>query len=66
MFPTNEFRLGYHVIPSMKLLHLHIISQDFDSPYLRSKKHWHSFTSNWLQSPEWLEQMIENQGNYQV
>jgi len=26
-------------------LHLHVISQDFDSPFLKNKKHWNSFTS---------------------
>ncbi|KPP68856.1 aprataxin-like [Scleropages formosus] len=27
-----RFRLGYHAIPSMSHVHLHVISQDFDSP----------------------------------
>lgn len=40
-----RFRLGYHALPSMRRLHMHIISQDFDSPYLKHKKHWNSFTS---------------------
>ena len=26
-------------------VHLHAISQDFDSPSLKTKKHWNSFTS---------------------
>ena len=25
--------------------HLHVISQDFDSPSLKNKKHWNSFTT---------------------
>lgn len=39
------FRLGYHSVPSMRQLHLHVISQDFNSPGLKNKKHWNSFTS---------------------
>ncbi|KAK7390348.1 hypothetical protein VNO78_25653 [Psophocarpus tetragonolobus] len=37
------FRLGYHSAPSMRQLHLHVISQDFESTHL--KKHWNSFTT---------------------
>ncbi|XP_011095043.1 transcription factor bHLH140 isoform X1 [Sesamum indicum] len=40
-----SFRLGYHSVPSMRQLHLHVISQDFDSIHLKNKKHWNSFTT---------------------
>ncbi|KAL0338161.1 UNVERIFIED_CONTAM: Transcription factor [Sesamum angustifolium] len=40
-----SFRLGYHSVPSMRQLHLHVISQDFDSNHLKNKKHWNSFTT---------------------
>lgn len=43
--PSLEFRLGYHSVPSMRQLHLHVISQDFDSTHLRNKKHWNSFNT---------------------
>ncbi|KAA8517752.1 hypothetical protein F0562_015243 [Nyssa sinensis] len=39
------FRLGYHSAPSMQQLHLHVISQDFNSKHLKNKKHWNSFNS---------------------
>ncbi|KAK4483796.1 hypothetical protein RD792_011000 [Penstemon davidsonii] len=39
------FRLGYHSVPSMRQLHLHVISQDFDSGHLKNKKHWNSFNT---------------------
>ena len=44
----SEFKLGYHAIPSMAQLHLHVISQDFDSPCLKTKKHWNSFTTDYF------------------
>ncbi|XP_067320061.1 aprataxin isoform X2 [Anolis sagrei] len=43
-----RFRLGYHAIPSMSHLHLHVISQDFDSECFKTKKHWNSFTTEYF------------------
>ncbi|XP_038688379.1 transcription factor bHLH140 isoform X2 [Tripterygium wilfordii] len=43
--PSLIFRLGYHSAPSMRQLHLHVISQDFNSNHLKNKKHWNSFTT---------------------
>ncbi|XP_006863086.1 PREDICTED: aprataxin isoform X2 [Chrysochloris asiatica] len=43
-----RFRLGYHAIPSMSQVHLHVISQDFDSPCLKNKKHWNSFNTEYF------------------
>lgn len=44
---TNGLRLrmGYHSLPSLRPLHIHIVSQDFDSPALKTKRHWNSFTT---------------------
>ncbi|CAF0726728.1 unnamed protein product [Rotaria sp. Silwood1] len=44
----TDFRYGYHAIPSMALLHMHVISQDFISDSLKTKKHWNSFTSGYF------------------
>ena len=38
-------RVGFHAKPSMKHLHLHVISVDFISPFLKTKKHWNSFNT---------------------
>lgn len=40
-----EFIMGYHAVPSMQRLHLHVISTDFNSPCLKTKYHWNSFTT---------------------
>ncbi|KAJ8898942.1 hypothetical protein K2173_008440 [Erythroxylum novogranatense] len=42
---SMTFRLGYHSDPSMRQLHLHVISQDFNSSHLKNKKHWNTFTT---------------------
>lgn len=44
----HEFMLGYHVVPSMHRLHLHVISTDFDSACLKNKYHWNSFTTDYF------------------
>lgn len=38
-------RCGYHGIPSLQPLHLHIISQDFDSVRIKKLRHYNSFTT---------------------
>merc|ERR1711874_439511 len=47
-FPDHEFKLGYHAVPSMSQVHLHVISQDFNSPCLKNKKHWNSFNTTYF------------------
>ncbi|KAL4419776.1 hypothetical protein ABPG75_006874 [Micractinium tetrahymenae] len=42
--PSLRFRLGFHAVPSLRQLHMHVVSQDFDSACLKHKKHWNSFT----------------------
>ncbi|XP_066576531.1 aprataxin isoform X2 [Amia ocellicauda] len=61
-----QFRLGYHAIPSMSHIHLHVISQDFDSPCMKNKKHWNSFTTDYfLESGDVIE-MLERDGKVSV
>ncbi|XP_037942645.1 aprataxin-like protein, partial [Teleopsis dalmanni] len=44
-FKLEDFKLGFHRDPSMRQLHLHVISQDFISDCLKTKKHWNSFNT---------------------
>lgn len=56
------FRLGYHSVPSMRQLHLHVISQDFDSKHLKNKKHWNSFTTAFFRDSVDVMEEISNDG----
>ncbi|OCH94948.1 HIT-like protein [Obba rivulosa] len=38
-----EVWMGFHAVPSMEHLHLHVISSDLCSPSLKTKKHYNSF-----------------------
>ncbi|KAG0560402.1 hypothetical protein KC19_10G178600 [Ceratodon purpureus] len=60
--PTLVFRLGYHSEPSMRQLHMHVISQDFDSPNLKNKKHWNSFTSGFFRDSLDVLAEVEEKG----
>lgn len=40
-----QFKIGYHAEPSMQQLHMHVISIDFNSPTLRTQRHWNSFNT---------------------
>ncbi|XP_074486083.1 aprataxin isoform X1 [Sebastes fasciatus] len=61
-----RFRIGYHAIPSMSHVHLHVISQDFDSPCLKNKKHWNSFTTDYFVESHDVIQMLETNGRVTV
>ncbi|XP_041254292.1 aprataxin isoform X1 [Onychostruthus taczanowskii] len=61
-----EFRMGYHAIPSMSQLHLHVISQDFDSPALKTKKHWNSFTTDYFLNSQDVIEMVRSKGKVMV
>lgn len=45
-------RAGFHAVPSMQRLHMHIISTDMVSPCLKTKVHWNSFTTDFFKSYE--------------
>lgn len=39
---------GVHTHPSMNHLHVHVFSRDMQSPWMKHKKHYLSFTSTFL------------------
>lgn len=48
-YPSLSFQAGYHSLPSLKHLHMHVMSQDFHkSPFLKHKKHYNSFASGFF------------------
>lgn len=55
----KNFLIGYHAVPSMARLHLHVISDDFNSPSLKTKKHWNSFTTDYFIPSELIISELE-------
>ncbi|GFU55627.1 aprataxin [Nephila pilipes] len=62
----HKFQIGYHAVPSMSHLHLHVISQDFDSPCLKTKIHWNSFTSEYFISSKSIIKQLETNGKIKL
>ncbi|KAF9584717.1 hypothetical protein BGW38_005441 [Lunasporangiospora selenospora] len=62
--PVPEFRMGFHIIPSMIQLHLHVISQDFVADALTKKNHWNSFTTDFFVEPETVIKVINEKGYF--
>ncbi|KAI8921853.1 hypothetical protein DFJ77DRAFT_444408 [Powellomyces hirtus] len=58
-----KFRAGFHAVPSMKQLHLHVISQDFDSVALKNKKHWNSFTTSFFKDFDEVQSLLQSTGS---
>lgn len=57
-----QFRYGYHAVASMSQLHMHVISQDFNSSCLKTKKHWNSFTTDYFVDAEDIIVDLERDG----
>jgi hypothetical protein len=57
--PALCFRMGFHAQPSMLLLHLHVLSEDLNSPALKHKKHWNSFTTRFFVAPQRVIEQLQ-------
>ena len=64
--PDAVFRCGYHMVPSMKRLHLHIVSQDFNSFRMRKQHHWNTFNTEYFMDSEVVMATIEEKGYIDV
>jgi aprataxin len=60
------FKVGFHAVPSMKQLHMHVISLDFDSPKLKTRKHWQSFNTAFFWPLELVINTLESKGKIQI
>mmetsp|Transcript_72785 Transcript_72785/g.136005 ORF Transcript_72785/g.136005 Transcript_72785/m.136005 type:complete len:314 (-) Transcript_72785:54-995(-) len=56
-FPALTWRHGAHANPTCKHLHVHLLSQDFASPWLNNKQRWNSFQPPFLVP---VQAMIQN------
>lgn len=60
--PSVNFLFGFHALPSMDQLHLHVISDDFDSKCLKTKQHWNSFNTEFFLSVDSIIDELESEG----
>eukprot|EP00026_Physarum_polycephalum_P011872 Phypoly_transcript_12120.p1 GENE.Phypoly_transcript_12120~~Phypoly_transcript_12120.p1 ORF type:complete len:347 (+),score=49.51 Phypoly_transcript_12120:10-1050(+) len=57
-----KFSIGFHAVPSMSQLHLHVISKDMNSPAMKTKKHWNSFTTEFFVDGHEFLRILEDKG----
>ena len=60
------FKFGFHAEPSMNRLHLHMISKDFDSIFLKTRKNYNSFNGDFLITPERVLSDLNEYGKVQL
>lgn len=60
------FKFGFHSKPSMRQLHMHVVSTDFESPALKNKKHWNSFTTSFFMDYELVLRQLGQIGRITV
>lgn len=60
------YRMGFHWKPSMKQLHLHAVSRDYDSPCLKQPKHYRSFCSEFFRDADAVIQEVEEKGRVHI
>eukprot|EP00873_Tetraselmis_striata_P003965 jgi/Tetstr1/424229/TSEL_000158.t1 len=63
---VGEFQLGFHWLPSMRQLHLHVVSRDFCSDALKHKKHWNSFTTAFFRPVGAITEELEANGRVHI
>lgn len=61
-----HFYIGYHAVPSMKLLHLHVISDDFDSRRIRKLHHWNIFNTEYFIDSHKALEVIKEKGRIHI
>ncbi|KAI8615590.1 HIT-like domain-containing protein [Chytriomyces sp. MP71] len=64
--PDINLRAGFHALPSMAHLHLHVISDDFVSPALKHKKHWNSFTTRFFIPLDEVLRQVQESGKVEI
>ncbi|KAI9597609.1 HIT-like domain-containing protein [Syncephalis fuscata] len=60
------YRMGFHAIPSLRPLHMHVISQDFCSPSLKKKIHYNSFTTEFFLPARRMLDLLKNDGEIKM
>ena len=64
--PKLEFQYGFHTAASMARLHMHVISRDFDSVHLKTKRHWNTFTTEFFMNAQTVISSIEVTGRLEL
>lgn len=61
-YAGRRFIAGFHALPSLPMLHLHVLSMDLDSPCLKNKKHYNSFATFFFLTSARILEDLERHG----
>eukprot|EP00339_Tiarina_fusa_P020308 CAMPEP_0117040920 /NCGR_PEP_ID=MMETSP0472-20121206/28611_1 /TAXON_ID=693140 ORGANISM="Tiarina fusus, Strain LIS" /NCGR_SAMPLE_ID=MMETSP0472 /ASSEMBLY_ACC=CAM_ASM_000603 /LENGTH=194 /DNA_ID=CAMNT_0004751793 /DNA_START=158 /DNA_END=741 /DNA_ORIENTATION=- len=61
-----NFKIGFQAIPAMMQIHLHVISDDFQSPHMKNKRHWNAFNTDFFISPDYFISELKKHGFIEV
>ena len=64
--PDVKFRFGYHAVPSLNRLHMHVVSQDFASPRMRKQHHWNTFNTEYFMDSSAVLEILQTAGRIEV
>ncbi|KAG5473721.1 hypothetical protein LSCM1_04351 [Leishmania martiniquensis] len=62
IYKSRRFIAGFHALPSLPMLHLHVLSMDLDSPCLKNKKHYNSFATFFFLTSARILEDLERHG----
>ncbi|CCW67434.1 unnamed protein product [Phytomonas sp. Hart1] len=60
----RRFIIGFHALPSLPMLHMHLLSMDLDSACLKTKKHYNSFTTPFFLTVDRVISDLEQNGEF--
>lgn len=61
-YRKRRFITGFHALPSLPMLHMHLMTMDLDSPCLKNKKHYNSFATFFFLTSDRVLQDLESHG----
>ncbi|KAI1297551.1 hypothetical protein EDD11_007096 [Mortierella claussenii] len=63
-YPHLSFTMGFHVIPSMLQIHLHVISTDFCAETMKNFWNFNAFTTPYFVSPQDVIKIIQERKQF--
>lgn len=64
--PKFEFMMGFHAVPSLNCLHLHVLTTDFRGQSLKNKKHWNSFNTKFFRPIDDVIRELREKGKVEI
>lgn len=61
-----RFMQGFHAIPSLPTIHLHVLSLDLCSAFMKKKKHYNSFTTPFFLTIDRMEADLQQHGSVTI